>query len=107
MRFTEDLLNGEPPQPEGPSCRETDPGDVLPVPPSLPPASPKTVLADLARLALLGVLILDTGDPNLEELKDFCRAEPIFPTFLPIGLLRDSMLDKEEILGKFLFYKVP
>jgi hypothetical protein len=104
VRLTEDLLKGDPPQPAGPSCKDTEPGEVLPVPPSLDPPSPNTVLADLARLALLGVLMLDTGDPNLEELRDFCKAEPILPTFLPIGLLKDNMLDREEILDKFLFF---
>ena len=57
-----------------------------------PPPSPKTVLADLVRLALLGVLILETRDPNLEELRDFYRADPILPTFFPIGLDRDNIL---------------
>ena len=63
--------------------------------------SPKTVEADLARLALLGVLLLPMGDPNLELDMDFCRAVPILLT-----LLSDNMLEREDIFDKCFFFFV-
>ena len=76
-----------------------DPGDFLPE--LTLTESPKTVEADLARLALLGVLLLPMGDPNLELDMDFCRAVPILLT-----LLSDNMLEREDIFDKCFFFFV-
>ena len=57
------------------------------------------MLADLARLAELGVLILPIGDPNLELDRLLWRAEPILLT-----LLRDNMLDSEDIFDRDFFF---
>ena len=98
-RCTEDLRKGELAQPWG-SDRDWDPGEVLPDPFSSS-FSPKTVLADLAREALLGVRILPAG-LNLATLKDFWRAEPIFSTLLPSGVA--NIVEREEMRGRAFFF---
>ena len=99
VRCTDDLRKGELAQPCG-SERDCEPGDVLPDPFSSS-FSPKTVLADLASDALLGVLMLPAG-LNLATLKDFWSAEPIFSTLLPSGVA--IIVEREEMRGRAFFF---
>jgi len=99
LNWTEDLLKGELAHPWG-SESDCEPGEVLPEPFSSS-FSPKTVLADLARDALLGVRKLPAG-LNLATLRDFWRAEPIFSTLFPRGVA--SIVEREEILGRPFFF---
>ena len=80
-----------------PTWSDTDPGDCLPE----SVASPNTLEADLARLAVLGALML-TGEANRELEMDFCRAEHRFPTLLRAA----ETLDKEAILLRDFFLLV-
>ena len=99
LNWTEDLLKGELAHPWGYES-DCEPGEVLPVPFSSS-FSPKTVLADLAKDALLGVRRLPAG-LNLATLRDFWRAEPIFSTLFPRGVA--SIVEREEILGRPFFF---
>jgi hypothetical protein len=78
-RDREELRRGE--GKEGLSGKETEPGDVRPLLSLCP--SLNTVEADLARLALLGVLSGPAGEESRALLMDLCMAEPTLLIFLP------------------------
>jgi hypothetical protein len=62
---------------------------------------PCTVLAERARLALLGVRMLPAG-LSRATLRDFCSAEPIFSTLRPSGVA--IMEERDEMRGSARFF---